>query len=178
MLIQARQDQARYARVEAFTLVEALFAITVLAMSIGGIVYGYSQANRLALWSSMSAAAQSYALQGLEQARAAQWNPWDYSTNTGVWSENQITAPSTYMQVDLLDIPMKDYPFGTNGVITSSNSIFYVTNYVIVTPVTTYSGGTFAPNLRQIQSVAYWSFALEPGKTFSNTVITLRASDE
>ncbi|HEY3763005.1 MAG TPA: type II secretion system protein [Verrucomicrobiae bacterium] len=179
MLIQALHRKARHARAAAFTLVEALFAFTILALSIGGIVYGYSQLSRLAEFTSMSAAAQSYALQGLEQARSAQWNPWDFSTNTGVWSENQITVPSTIVQQDLLDIPMKGNPFATNSSGGFTNSLFYATNYIIVTQVTNYAGGnSFPANLRQIESVVYWTFPMETNKTQSNVVITLRASDE
>lgn len=177
MTIRTRDDRAHLASAAAFSLVEVLFAITVLALSIGGIVYGYSQANRLAVWSSMSAAAQSYALQGMEQVRAAQWNPWDYTTNTGPWSENQITSPSTMIQQDFLDIPMKGIPFSTNAGAAFTNSEFFATNYIYVTTVTNTQAGAFTSNLRQIESVCYWTFPFT-GKMFSNTVITLRASDE
>jgi len=177
MLIQTLHTNARSARAAAFTLVEALFAFTILAMSIGGIVYGYSQMSRFAEWSAMSSAAQSYALQGLEQARSAQWNPWDFSTNTGAWSENQITVPSTIVQQDLLDIPMKGNPFATNSSGAFTNALFYATNYIVVTQVTNDSVGSFPANLRQIESVVYWTFPYS-GKQFSNIVITLRASDE
>ena len=177
MLIQTRRDRAHLTCADAFTLVEALFAFTVLALSIGGIVYGYWQADRLAVWSSMSAAAQSYALQGMEQVRSAQWNPWDYTTNTGPWSENQITSPSTLTQQDFLDIPMKGYPFATNTGGAFTNTEYFATNYIYVTTVTNTQAGAFTPNLRQIESVCYWTFPYT-GKSFSNTVITLRASDE
>ncbi|MGO8764579.1 MAG: hypothetical protein ACLQSR_05500 [Limisphaerales bacterium] len=179
MLIQARHHRTRYARVEAFSLVEVLFAFTVLALSIGGIVYGYSQVDRLAVWSSMSAAAQSYALQGMEQARSAQWNPWDFTTNTGPWSENQITVPSVLTQQDLLDIPMKGNPFDAAATNAGgfTNYAFFATNYITVTAVSNYQGGTFQANLRQIASVVYWTFPYS-GKTFSNAAITLRASDQ
>jgi type II secretory pathway pseudopilin PulG len=177
MLIQALHRKARYSRSDAFTLVEALFAFTMLAASIGGIVYGYSEISRFAEYTAMSAAAQSYALQGVEQARSAQWNPWDFSTNTGPWTDNQITVPSTLVQQDLLDIPMKGNPFATNSSGSFTNTLFYATNYIIVTTVTNYSGGAFPANLRQIESVVYWTFPYT-GKVCSNVVITLRASDQ
>ena len=60
----------------AFTLAELLISIAILAMVMAGVIYGYAQANRFAEWSSMSLAAQSYALQGLEQVRAAKWDLW------------------------------------------------------------------------------------------------------
>ncbi len=179
MLIQTRHNKTRYSRVHAFTLFEALIAITILSLAIGGIVYGYAQVNKMAQWSAMSAAAQSYALQGMEQARAAQWNPWDVSTNTGQWSENEITVPSVIVQQDLLDVPMKNLPYSTNAAGGFTNSLFFVTNYITVTQVTTSKGGVqFPANLRQIASVAYWTFPLYTNRIFSNTVITLRASDQ
>jgi type II secretory pathway pseudopilin PulG len=177
MLIQSLHRKTRYARSNAFTLVEALFAITVLAISIGGIVYGYSQVDRLAEWSAMSAAAQSYALQGAEQARSAQWNAWNYNTN-GSWSEDQTGCPYTNIQQDLLDIPMKGNPFATNSGGTFTNTLYYATNYVIITQVTNSAGGSvFQANLRQIKSVVYWTFSYN-GLPYSNVVITMRASDE
>jgi len=169
MFIPARHDRAIQAGARAFTLVEVLFAFTIFALSIGGIVYGYSQANRLAEWSAMSAAGESYALQGMEQTRSAQWNPWDYTTNTGPWSENQIVSPSTNVQQDLLDIPMKGNP--------TTNAAFYATNYIYVTTVTNTQAGAFRANLRQIESICTWEFPLT-GELCSNTVITLRASDQ
>ena len=52
-----------------FTLIEILIAVVIFGMLSSGLIYGYVQANRMAEWSSMSLAAQSYASQGLEQAR-------------------------------------------------------------------------------------------------------------
>jgi type II secretory pathway pseudopilin PulG len=176
MTIQVQHDRSRSANADAFSLVEVLFAFTVLALSIAGIVYGYWQANRLAEWSSMSLAAQSYALQGMDQARAAQWNRWDPTAG----GEDQLPAPFTTNQQDYLDIPMKGVPYvaAPTNAGGYTNWTFFATNYILITSVTNFQGGTFPQNsLRQIQSICYWTFPLT-GKQFSNTVITLRASDE
>ena len=69
------ERQPRVSRA-AFTLVEVLISIVLLAMVMAGVIYGYAQTNRIAEWSSMSLAAQSYALQGLEQVRSAKWDLW------------------------------------------------------------------------------------------------------
>jgi prepilin-type N-terminal cleavage/methylation domain-containing protein len=179
MSIQMRHHRTRYARVDAFTLVELLIAITLLALAMAGLIYGYAQTNRLAMWSSMSAAAQSYALQGMEQVRAAQWNPWDFTTNTGSWSENQVVAGSVITQQDLLDIPMKGNPYSAGAVTNGgfSNYLFFATNYITVTAVSSSQQGSYQADLRQIASVCYWTFPFT-GKMYSNTVITLRASDQ
>jgi type II secretory pathway pseudopilin PulG len=170
MLIHVKYDQARYARTHAFSLIEALIAITILALTIGGIVYGYAQVERVAIWSSMSAAAQSYALQGLEQARSAEWNAWDFNTN-GAYSEDQTGCPYTNIQSDLLDIPIKGNP-------SASNNDYFATNYVFVTLVTNSSGGAqYQAALRQITSICYWTDPYT-GRSFSNVVVSLRASDQ
>ena len=84
MLAHGRQIVKRRASVAnaAFTLVEVVISVAILAMVMAGTIYGYVQINRNAEWNSMSYAAQSFALQGLEQVRAAKWdlsgNPvWD-----------------------------------------------------------------------------------------------------
>lgn len=180
--MQPGQNQTRIVRARTrhgFTLPEVLITIVILAMVIAGVSYGYSEANRIAIWESMSQAAESYALQGMEQARSAKWNPWDYITNTGAGTADELT-PSTnaaFIQQDLLDIPMKGNPFSTNSGNTYTNFAFFVTNYVYVTTVTSYQSGYFPSPLRQIKSLAIWKFPFT-GQPFTNTIITLRASDQ
>ena len=53
---------------QGFTLGEVLVAFCVFGMVISGLMYGYVQTNRMAEMSSMSLAAQSFAIQGLEEA--------------------------------------------------------------------------------------------------------------
>lgn len=182
MLIGTRQNQTRLSRAASsfgFTLVEVMVSILILVMVIAGVCYGYSQANRIAIWESMSQAAESYAVQGMEQARAALWNPWDWVTNTGYGTEDELPpqTAAVFVQQDLLDIPMKGNPFATNSGGAFTNYSFYVTNYVYITTITNYSSGYFPSPLRQIKSVAVWTFPFT-GKGFTNTIITLRASDQ
>ena len=157
MLAQVRQIITRKASAAsaAFTLFEVLISIVILAMVMAGTIYGYVEANRNAEWNSMSYAAQSYALQGLEQVRAAKW---DLSTNP-VWDD--IPAPTNYTQIDIMDIPVSGAPY-------------YVTNYISMTKI-------WVPNssaeLRQVKSECVWVFP-RTGKTFTNTVITYRAPDK
>jgi len=167
MMIQDTRNEARASRAQGgFTLAEALMAFLVLTMVIAGVCYGYVQANRIAMWCSMSQAAQSYAVQGMEQARAAIWNPWNYSTNSPN-PDDQMPAPYTTNQQDYLDIPMKGTPYSG----TSTNYSFLATNYISVTEIQS------NPPVRQITSAVFWTFPLT-GKQFSNVMITLRASDQ
>lgn len=158
-----------------FTLIEILISFLVFTLSIAGLIYGYVQANRMAEWSSMSLAAQSYAAQGLEQMRSAQWNYEQYPptngpgtddelpmvTAAGVWSGTDPTSHYSTNQVDTLDVP-------------TSGSPIYVTNYITVTNV--FANNNTTP-LRLIRSDAVWSFPLD-GRLCTNTAITLRAPDE
>jgi len=136
----------------AFTLMELLVAFVIMTMVASGIIYGYAQSNRFAEWSSMSLAAQSYALQGLEQVRAAKW---DLSASPVA---DDIPAPTNYTQVDIMDIPVSGAPI-------------YITNYIkliqLPGPV----------QMREVWSQCIWVFPLNK-QTYTNTVITWRAPDK
>jgi type II secretory pathway pseudopilin PulG len=130
----------------AFTLVEVVMSIAILALAMSGLIYGYVQTNYRAQWSSMSLAAQSFATQAVEQIRAAQW---DYN-GTG----NQF-APTSYSTTNTLLIP------GTGQ---STNAVTTVN----VTNVLT------NPWLSQIRADCVWYFPGKTNQ-FTNTVITWRA---
>jgi prepilin-type N-terminal cleavage/methylation domain-containing protein len=158
-----------------FTLVEVLVSILILALVLAGICFGYAQANRIAIWCSMSQAAQSFAMQGMEQARAALWNPWDQYTNTGYGTEDELppSANAVFTQQDFMDIPMKGLPYTS----TSTNATYLQTNYVYITAISNCSLGKFYCPLRQITSTVIWRFPFT-GQSWTNTVVTLRASDQ
>jgi len=153
MLAYRRQLIGRGPRVSgaAFTVVEMMISAAILGLVSAGIVYGYAQANRSAEWSSMSQAAQSYALQGLEQVRGAKWD----LSSIPVWDD--IPAPANYIQTDIMDIPVSGAPY-------------YVTNFISLRQVST------SPQLREVKSQCVWTFP-RTGQKFTNTVITYRAPD-
>jgi type II secretory pathway pseudopilin PulG len=159
MLISTGQKKAgfnKYLRA-AFTLIEVMIAFLIFGLVSGGLLYGYVQANRIAEWSSMSLGAQSYASQGIEQARAAKW---DSEANGEVTADFLPANPVTnYFQVDTNDVPQSGAPL-------------LLTNYISITNI--YST---PPLLRQITSRVVWQFPLT-GKMFTNTLITLRAPDQ
>ena len=170
MLVSFEQDHKRTAA-NAFTLVEVLMSLLILTMVASGLIYGYVQANRMAEYSSMSLAAQSYASQGLEMARSAQWNSqiWPITNGPGKSDELPPTTNASgtvvpIVQISSLDIPCAGTPNGTNFA-------FWVTNYISVTQVSA------NPPLRQIKSDAQWTFPAT-GTKYVNTVITLRAPDQ
>ena len=62
-------------RCGGFTLEEVVVSVAISALTIGGVSTGYVTTTKRAEWSTYSAAAQSAALQQIEQARAAKWEP-------------------------------------------------------------------------------------------------------
>lgn len=178
MLIHAGQIKTRVARLRtrlAFTLAEVMVSIVILALVISGVCYGYSQANRIAAWCSMSQAAQAFAIRGMESGRAAKFNPWVVSTNTGLdpgGSQMEIPPQNPGSNIspsletnDVLDIPIKGNPL--------TDYTYYATDYVYVT---WYPSNT-EPPMVQILSKCVWTFPLT-GKVFTNSVVTLRGPDQ
>lgn len=146
-----------------FTLMEVLVSFAIFGMVLSGLIYGYVQANRLAEWSSMSLAAQSFASQGAEQARAADWRPRDWPSTNGPGTMDEL-PPTNFLFTGALDVPTKGQPG-------PSDSAFWVTNYVSVTTA------SVAPPLRQIRSDCVWTFP-PTGRPYTNTIILLRAPDQ
>lgn len=146
-----------------FTLIEVIVSLAILGVIMGGVILGYVQANRMAEWSSMSLAAQSYAMEGAEQARAADWRPRDWPPTNGPGTMDELPA-TNYTTVDIMDIPMKGTP-------SASDFSSWVTNNISITDVSA------NPPLRQIRSDCIWMFT-PSGQLQTNTVILMRAPDQ
>ena len=136
------------------------------------MIYGYVQANRMAELSSMSLAAQSYASQGLEQARSAQWNSQGWPHTNGPGTDDEIllfnnagaangdaTSHTNYLSNRLLGCSVNRNP-------DLHHELYHRHEHFIVNPP-----------LRQIRSDCVWTFPLD-GKLYTNTVITQRAPDQ
>ncbi len=134
-----------------FTLMESIIASSIAAMMFGGIVYGYIQSGRNAEWSAYSFAAQSMAMQRLEQTRACKWDPESTPAVDELVSTNFPTL------VSVLDVPM-------NG-----SNIVYATNFTTISTIST------APQLRMIQVNTVWGFI--NGRLYTNSIATFRAPD-
>ena len=151
---------------DAMTLPEVLIAIIVLSVVMGGIIMGYVQANRMAEFCSQSLAATSYASQGLERMRSAQWSAEMVFVTNGPGTTDVLPlrkqADGTFSystnEVDVLDVPSTGYQIS-------------VTNYLTVTQIYT------NPSLRMIVSQVVWTFPLT-GQQYTNTMVTLRAPDQ
>lgn len=133
-----------------FTLTEVVVALFIIAFLFGGVLRAYVMSAQRAEWSAHSLAAQSLAMQQVEAARAAKWDPQ-------AWPPVDELGVINFTKADILDVPMGKSPY-------------YATNLVSVTTV------SVNPPLRQIRADCVWLF--HPRGFFTNTVITLRAPDQ
>lgn len=123
----------------------------LLGIMVAGMVAGFIQTAKQAEWSAYSLAAQSLAMQPIEQARAAKWDPYAYPAVNELTSMPRLTT-------NVLDIPIS----GTN--------IVYATNRIGIRLVST------TPPLMEISVTNTWSF-MNRG-VFTNTALTYRAPDQ
>ena len=144
--------KAHSTKTGGFTLVEVVMSSALAAMSMAGIIYGYIQSAKFAEFTGYSLAAQSMALQRVEQCRATKWDPLGYPPVDELVSTNFGT------QVNILDIPIS----GTN--------IVYATNYTFITTLST------NPPLKMVRVDCVWPF-LGRG-LFTNSTLTYRAPDQ
>jgi hypothetical protein len=123
-------------------------------LSFGEVIFGYVLTADRAQWSAYSLAAQSLALQGVEQARAAKWDP-------KAWPAIDELGVTNYTQVELLDVPISGQPI-------------QATNYISVTVVSQ------DPPLRQLRADCVWRLlnGQRSRGPFTNTVVTLRTADQ
>lgn len=136
----------------AFTFPEMLMTLAITLITMGGTVSGFLQSANQAEWSAYSLAAQSQAMRGIEQARAAKWDPRGYP------AVDEVVSTNFPVFVDVLDVPM---PGG---------NITYATNRVTITQIST------NPRLKMIRVDCTWKF-MNRG-VFTNTVFTYRAPDQ
>jgi type II secretory pathway pseudopilin PulG len=160
---QPKQNQR-----QGFTLGEILVSFCVLGMVMSGLMYGYVQIDRMAEFNSMSLAAQSFASQGLEEARSVTWNYVRWP-NTNASSQDPFWTPPTVgftnlpAQVSVLDVP-------------TTGALINVTNFVMVSNVCTYLNPGNPP-LRQILCQCVWTYPMN-GTVCTNTAVSLRAPDQ
>jgi prepilin-type N-terminal cleavage/methylation domain-containing protein len=137
-----------------FTLAEVVVSIAIATLAFGGVIYGYVLTADRADWSANSLAAQSLAMQGIEQARSAKWDP-------KAWPAVDELGVTNYTQVDALDVPMTGQPV-------------LATNHISISVV------SLDPPLRQLRADCVW--CLVNGKRsrgpFTNTAVTLRTADQ
>lgn len=152
MHLNNTHSTGRWRGLAAVTLVEVVLSIAICGISLGAIVFGYIGSAKRAEWSAYSLAANSMAMQRLEQTRAAKF---DVMSTPPV---DELTAANFPEQIQILDVPI-------NG-----QNITYATNYTVITSLST------APPLKMIRVDCVWDF--KGVRLFTNTMITYRAADQ
>src|ERR1017187_7204737 len=109
------------ARTAAFTLAEVVVCVGIMMLVFAAIITAYIQTSYRAEWSGFSLAAQAAAIQQLEAAKAAVWDPLQNPVKDEISQLPRVTST-------MLDLPVS----GTNTV--------YATNYTTVTMLTTSAG--------------------------------------
>jgi Tfp pilus assembly protein PilV len=129
-----------------------MISMMILGIMVTGIVAGFTQSHKVAEWSAYSLAAQSVAMQALEQSRSAQWSP------TRAVPVDQLVDSNFPARIHLLDVPVS----GTN--------MTYATNRVTIRTVST------DPPVKLISVECTWRF---PNRgLFTNSIFTYRSPDQ
>lgn len=152
MKLSNQSPQTLNQRKKGITIVEVVLSLAIMGISFGAIVTGYVLSAKRAEWSAYSLAANSLAMQRLEQCRAAKWDV----LTTPITDE--LTASVFTNQVSILDVPV------------SGENITYATNF---TTISTLSAN---PPLKMIRVDCVWPFKGQG--LFTNTMITYRAPDQ
>jgi prepilin-type N-terminal cleavage/methylation domain-containing protein len=97
-LLRRSDGNSRRSGRKAFTLVEVIVSIMVVGIMLAGLLSLYTQSAVRADWSAHSLAGQMMALRGLEQTRAARWDP------RAAAPVDELVATNFPPVVDVLDL--------------------------------------------------------------------------
>ena len=136
------------------TLAEVVVAVAIASLTVLSLVGGYTFSTVGAEKANLSLAANTRALERLEDTHAAIWN-------VSAWPVvDQLVATNFPAKVVTLDLS------GQGGGVT------YATNYTTITQV------SLTPPLRRVRVDCAWQFRSGPfSSLFTNTVETLRGPD-
>ncbi len=139
------------------TLVEVMIAMAMIVMVFCGIIGLYVHTSYKAEWSGYSLAAQALAIQQLEQAKSAVWDPRAFPPKNEITNLTKVTAA-------VLDLPIS----GTN--------ITWATNRATVTEITTCTTPLVTTYLVRVDTV--WPFRWRNRVNYyTNTLATYLAPD-
>ena len=166
-----RRFSARVRGTAAFTLVEVVIAALIVGLVFGGIINCYIQSGLRVQWTGYSLAAQNLAMEVLEQAKAASWDPTKsknevMAMNLMGTNYNSGTGTYTGYSTAILDVPYA----GTNFTL--------ATNFVTVQLITGVGGQTnVAVQFVRVDTV--WPFSMRSTNVFfTNTVATIMSPDD
>ena len=146
------------ARTVGFTLIEVVISVFIIMLLFSAIITSYIQGSYRAEWAGLSLAAQSAAVQQLEAAKCAVWDPSQSPVKDEIRQLPLVTSV-------LLDLPIS----GTNAV--------YATNYTTITLMLITSGGNVYSNY-MVRVDTAWPFRWNNrAVTFTNTIVDYFAPD-
>jgi type II secretory pathway pseudopilin PulG len=143
--------------VSGYTLVEVALAMSIVALVFSVTIVSYIHATTRAKWSGYSLAAQALAVQQIEQARSALWDP----TMGATGYDELLNLPT--VTTNTLNLPIS----GTN--------VLFATNYITVSLFTN-NGSQF--HMVRVDTV--WNFvgyATNRQHVFTNTAVSYFAPD-
>jgi hypothetical protein len=144
------------------TLAEVVVALAVASLTVASLVGGYISSTVAAEKSSLSLAANTRAIERLEDTHAAAWS---LSTGVDQLGTNVANVPPTNFPPRIVVLDLSASSNGTNGVT-------YATNYTTITQV------SVTPPLRRIHIDCVWRFRNRQYSTLvTNAVETLRGPD-
>jgi hypothetical protein len=149
-LISPGSNGSRKRRQAGFCLEEVVMAMGIAAITIAGAGSAHVSAAKRAEFTACSWAANSAAVQRIEQVRAARWDT--------LASVDQVVAANFPTTVQALDIPH------------IAGAVVYGTNYTTITTV------SIDPPVKAVRTDCVWNF-LERG-LFTNTVVVYRSPDQ
>jgi len=135
------------------TLAEVVVALAIAGLTVSSLVGGYITSTVAAEKASLSLAANTRALERLEDTHAASWN---------------VSAPEVVDELVATNFPTKLVILDLSA---QGPGVTYGTNYTSITQV------SVAPPLRRIRVDCVWRFQNRQSALFTNTVESLRGPD-
>ena len=167
-LVRAKRQQT------GFTLVEVVMALAIVGLVFAGILNAYIQTGLRLEWTGYSLAAQSLAVESIEQARSSLWDPAEnppVNEITNLTLNGMTSATNTsgqqYWQgwsTNILDIPYVsgNYVVATNIVTITMKNVSTYTNVQV--------------EVVQVQTI--WPFFIRAQHLFfTNTISTIISPD-
>jgi hypothetical protein len=131
----------------AFTLVEVVMSTVIIMLLFGAIIGGYIQTSYRAEWAGYSLAAQAAAVQQLESAKCAVWDPL------------QTPVKDEISQLPLVTLTLLDLP------VSGTNTVYATTT----TTVTLLQNGIYSNYFVLVNTV--WPFRWKNQTTYyTNTI--------
>jgi prepilin-type N-terminal cleavage/methylation domain-containing protein len=153
-----------------FTLVEVVMSLVIVATVFSGVLIAYTGACKRAEWSGYALAAQGLAIQQMEQARAATWDP---AAPTNQFLLLPLTSSSLTYAGSLYTY--KGYTWTNLDLPVSGTNFVPATNFVTIRLV---NGSVNGVQYQMIKVDTVWPFVWRSQTNFfTNSIGTLIAPD-